>query len=321
MPALVRLVAQLPASLPAAVLVVQHLAPDSTGEPLVQRLAAHTALRCRLAANHLPLEAGTLYLAPPDRHLLVKGDHLLVTKGPRENNYRPAADALFRSAAVEYDSQVVGVVLTGMLHDGTAGLDFIKRCGGVAVVQDPADAEFPSMPESALRAVAIDYVVPLDEMGALLTKLVSPDSSSAPPAMKTPIPPDLKLEAAIAERVLGTAEQAAQLGTQVPLTCPDCGGALWQVHEGHVLRYRCHTGHAYTAEALAESSQEALEETLWVALRMLEERKNLLGSMASHGAGYWNEHRAERVEEMKVHINRLREFLLNGSEGAPPEQG
>ena len=322
MPALARLVAQLPASLPAAVLVVQHLSPKSTGEPLVQRLAAHTKLRCRLATNQLPLEAGTLYLAPPDRHLLVKDDHLLVTKGPRENSYRPAADALFRSAAVEFDSRVVGVVLTGMLHDGTAGLDFIKRCHGVTVVQDPADAEFPSMPESALRAVAIDHVVTLDEMGALLSKLVSPDFSPTPSAMKTPIPPDLKLEAAIAERVVGTAEQAEQLGTQVPLTCPDCGGSLWQVQQGHVLRYRCHTGHAYTAEALAESSQEALEETLWVALRMLEERKNLLGSMVDHDSGYWTEQRTERVEEMKVHINRLREFLLHDSEAtAPTEPG
>ncbi|GAA4502186.1 chemotaxis protein CheB [Hymenobacter ginsengisoli] len=314
MPALTRLVAQLPASLPAAVLVVQHLSPDSTGEPLVRRLAENTALPCQLAVNNLRLEAGRLYLAPPDRHLLVKDGHVLVTKGPRENGYRPAADALFRSAAVAYDSNVVGVVLTGMLHDGTAGLDFVKRCGGTAVVQDPHDAEFPSMPESALRNVAIDYVVPLDEMGKLLEKLVSPATPPSPTKMAA-IPADLKLEAAIAERVVGTTEQAMQLGHQVPLTCPDCGGSLWEINQGSVLRYRCHTGHAYTADALAESSQHALEETLWVALRMMEERKNLLNSMASHGEGHWSVQQAERVEEMKRHINRLREFMLNGSEG------
>jgi two-component system chemotaxis response regulator CheB len=322
MPALASLVAQLPATLPAAVLVVQHLSPESTGEPLVQRLAARTGLHCQLATTNLPLEAGHLYLAPPDRHLLVKENHMLVTKGPRENNYRPAADALFRSAAVAFDSHVIGVVLTGMLHDGTAGLDFIKRCGGIAVVQDPAEAEFPSMPESALRGVAVDYVVALPEMGALLTRLVSSDSIPDTPAMKTPIPPALKLEASIAERVVGTTEMAEQLGTQVPLTCPDCGGSLWQMTQGHVLRYRCHTGHAYTAEALAESSQHALEETLWVALRMLEERKNLLSSMAAHDEDRWSAVRFERVEDMKRHINRLREFLLNGSEGiAPTEPG
>ena len=317
MPALTRLVAQLPATLPAAVLVVQHLSPDSTSAPLVARLASHTGLHCQLAADGVALAAGHLYLAPPDRHLLVKNGHLLVTKGPRENGYRPAADAMFRSAAVEFDSRVIGVVLTGMLHDGTAGLDFIKRCGGTAVVQDPADAEFPSMPESALRHVPIDHVVPIDAMGALLLQLVNSSTSSSPGKMAT-IPPDLQLEAAIAERIVGSTEQVMQLGHQVPLTCPDCGGSLWELKAGHVLRYRCHTGHTFTAEALAESAQHQLEETLWVAVRMMEERKNLLTSMASHADGHLSAQQAERVEEMKLHINRLREFLLNGTEHPTP---
>ena len=311
MPALTTLVAALPATLPAAVLVVQHLAPDSTGEPLVARLAMHSALPCQLAHDREPLQAGHLYLAPPDRHLLVKQNRLLVTNGPRENNYRPAADALFRSAAVAYGPNVVGVVLTGMLHDGTAGLEFVKRCGGIAVVQDPRDAEFPSMPESALRAVAIDYVVPLIGMGPLLTKLVDPQR--AMPHELQHIPPDLQLEAAIAERVVGTVEQANQLGNLVPLTCPDCGGNLWQVKHGSVLRFRCHTGHAYTADALAESSQHALEETLWVALRMMEERKNLLSSMSSHGGSQWSAQQEERLADLKRHVNRMREFMLNGA--------
>lgn len=310
MPALTTLVAQLPATLPAAVLVVQHLAPDSTGEPLVGRLSSHTALRCQLAHNGDHLHAGHLYLAPPDRHLLVKDNHLLVTKGPRENNYRPAADALFRSAAVAYGPNVVGVVLTGLLHDGTAGLEFIKRCGGTAVVQDPADAEFPSMPESALRAVAIDYIAPISQMGTLLANLVNP--ARAVPHSHVEIPPDIQLEAAIAERVVGTVEEVSQLGHQVPLTCPDCGGNLWQVDHGNLLRFRCHTGHAFTAEALAESSQHALEETLWVALRMMEERKNLLSSMAAHSAPQWNTHQAERLADLQRHVNRMREFMLNG---------
>jgi two-component system chemotaxis response regulator CheB len=317
MPALTRLVAQLPGTLTAAVLVVQHLAPESTGAPLVARLNSHTRLRCQLATDQAPLEAGNLYLAPPDRHLLVKDQHLLVTKGPRENNYRPAADALFRSAAVAYGANVVGVVLTGMLHDGTAGLDFVKRCGGLAVVQDPADAEFSSMPESALRAVAIDYVSPLDAMGALLVQLVDP--ARMVPLEEINIPADLQLEAAIAERVVGTVEQVNQLGHQVPLTCPDCGGNLWEVNHGHVLRYRCHTGHAFTAAALAENNQHGLEETLWVALRMMEERKNLLISMTQHDQTQWSRHQQERLADLQRHVNRMREFLLNGSnDGVDP---
>lgn len=307
MPALTQLVAQLPATLPAAVLVVQHLAPDSTGAPLVLRLSHHTSLRCQLATSGTPLEAGNLYLAPPDRHLLVRDGALLVTRGPHENHYRPAADALFRSAAVHYSTRVIGVVLTGMLHDGTAGLDFIKRCGGQAVVQDPHDAEFSSMPESALRSVAVDYVVLLSEMGALLQEL-----ASQPVSEIVPVPEDLKMEAAIAERVVGEVDMVRMLGHQVPLTCPDCGGALWQLDHGNILRFRCHTGHAFTAASLLERSRNSLEETLWVALRMMEERKNLLSNMADRGVGAWSTQQEERLNEIKNHVNRLREFLLTG---------
>ncbi|WP_303310177.1 chemotaxis protein CheB [Hymenobacter sp. BT730] len=309
MPALTRLVSNLAGDLPAAVLVVQHFAPESFGQHLVDRLARHTTLRCLLPSHGDKLEAGTLYLAPPDRHLLVRDGTLMVTKGPRENNYRPAADALFRSAAAQYGSAVIGVILTGMLHDGTAGLEQIKRSGGRAVVQDPDDAEFSSMPESALINVSIDYVVPLAEMGALLTQLVQ-----TPPSGPIVIPQDIKMEAAIAERIVGETEDIERLGTPVPLTCPDCGGSLWQLTEGSVLRYRCHTGHAFAAESLLESTQHALEETLWVALRMMEERKNLLTSMAGRGQGYWSIQQEERIMEIKRHINRLREFLLNGQE-------
>jgi two-component system chemotaxis response regulator CheB len=179
------------------------------------------------------------------------------------------------------------------------------------VVQDPADAEFPSMPESALRAVAVDYVAPLHQMGALLRQLVDP-AQAAPPTHRH-IPADLQLEAAIAERVVGTTDEANQLGHQVPLTCPDCGGNLWQVEHGQVLRYRCHTGHAYTAAALAESNQHSLEETLWVALRMMEERRNLLLSMSDHDKTQWGRHQQERLTDLQRHVNRMREFLLNGT--------
>ncbi|GAB3290305.1 chemotaxis protein CheB [Hymenobacter tenuis] len=309
MPALTRLVAQLDASLPAAVLVVQHLSPDSTGEPLVNRLNFHTSMPCQLARHHVHIKAGHLYLAPPDRHLLIKDNHLLVTKGPRENNYRPAADALFRSAAVAYGPNAIGVVLTGMLHDGTAGLEFIKRCGGTAVVQDPADAEFPSMPETALRGVAVDFVEPLDSMGSLLAELVTRPIAE-PGAVS--IPQDLIIEASIAERVMGTTEEVTKIGHQIPLTCPDCGGALWELNQGKMLRYRCHTGHSFTADSLLKESQQSLEETLWVALRMMEERKILLTSMAVRGEGYWSVQQEEKLEEVKKHINRLREFLVNG---------
>jgi two-component system chemotaxis response regulator CheB len=299
------------------VLVVQHFAADSNGQHLVERLARVSSLPCRLPADGDTIEAGTIYLAPPDRHLLAKDGgrpHVLVTKGPRENNYRPAVDTLFRSAAVAFGPSVVGVVLTGMLHDGTAGLDFIKRCGGIAVVQDPQEAEYPSMPETALRNVAVDYAVPLAMMAPLLDELTR--TTAPQPAIS--IPEDLKQEAAIAERVVGTTEDVSKIGRPVPLTCPDCGGSLWEVTHGNVLRYRCHTGHAFTANSLLQDSQHNLEETLWVALRMMEERKNLLTSMAAHGSDIYAVQQAERIEELKKHVNRLREFLLNGVAGSVP---
>ncbi|OUJ72920.1 chemotaxis protein CheB [Hymenobacter crusticola] len=309
MPALVELLAQLPATLPAAVLVVQHLAPNSSSDFLVDRLNDSTNLICEVAQHGAHIRPGHVYFCQPDRHLLVKEHHLLITKGPHENNFRPSIDALFRSAAVEYGAGAIGVVLTGMLHDGTAGLDFIRRCGGLTVVQDPGEAEFPSMPESALRSVPIDYVVPLSRMGYLLQELVEQEISP-----ESNVPEDLKMEAAIAERVVGSVDDVRKLGHQVPISCPDCGGSLWQVDQGHVLRYRCHTGHSYTAESLLNRTQDSLEETLWVALRMMEERKNLLTSMASRGQGLWSVQQEERVNEIKAHINRLREFLLNGKD-------
>ncbi|MBT2559120.1 chemotaxis protein CheB [Hymenobacter sp. ISL-91] len=310
MGALTRLVSQLPASLPAAVLIVQHLAPTSSGPHLVGRLQKATRLVCALATDGQALEAGHLYLAPPDRHLLVQSGQMLVTKGPRENNFRPAVDALFRSAAAYHGAAVVGVVLTGLLHDGTAGLDQIKRAGGRAVVQDPLEAEFSSMPESALNNVAVDYVAPLAEMGALLTRLVH----ETPPPAAGSVPEDIRLEAAIAERVVGNTEEVAQLGRPVPFTCPGCGGSLWQLNEGNVVRFRCHTGHAFTLGTLLDDSRQGLEETLWVALRMMEERKNLLRTLAAQpgtSAGTSNS-QFERIAELKNHVNRLREFLLNG---------
>ncbi|KUG06531.1 hypothetical protein ASU33_04050 [Solirubrum puertoriconensis] len=316
MPALGRLVAQLPASLEAAVLVVQHLAPDSLGQILVDRLAKQTELVCHLGAHGQHLHAGHLYLAPADRHMLVKDGHVFITKGPRENHYRPAVDALFRSAAAVYGARTIGVVLTGMLHDGTAGLEFIKRAGGITVVQDPQEAEFSSMPESALSNVQIDHVVPLSSMGPLLQQL-----TQAPAPQQVAIPPDILLEAQIAERVVGSTDDVEKLGRQVPLTCPDCGGSLWEMQHGEVLRYRCHTGHAFTADSLMRVTQESLEESMWVAVRMLEERKNLLASMSRRNEGFSSKQQEERIEELKVHINRLRQFLLNGAAGRPAEHG
>jgi two-component system chemotaxis response regulator CheB len=311
MDALSRLVPQFPVDFPAAVFIVQHMAADNTGDILVQTLAKKGMLGCKLAQDDEPIEAGHIYVAPPDHHMLLEKGKILVTKGARENRSRPAIDPLFRSAAVTYGSQVIGVLLTGYLDDGTSGLIAIKRCGGTCVVQDPKDAAYPDMPQNALNNLKADHCLPLASMGELLLELVR----KKPPA-KVDIPKDIVVEANIAKRVLSDLNSVEAVGDQVPFNCPACGGVLWKVALGKLTRYRCHTGHAFTSAVLLAEQTKKIEETLWAALRMFEERKNLL--MTMHG-GKGNRSAIERAKESNVHIQRIRAMLLSGDKASNDE--
>ena len=297
--ALDALIGQLPTDLPASIFIVQHMAPENTGGALLHRLSRHRAFGCKLAKDGESFKPGRIYIAPPDNHLLVKKDKVLVTKGARENRSRPGIDPLFRSAAVTHTSRVIGVLLTGMLDDGTAGLIAIKKCGGITVVQDPKDAAYPGMPQSALNSLKVDYCVPISEMGRLLETL-----TQERPGKSKPIPKDVRSEAEIAERVLSDVAEVNALGKQVPYNCPNCGGVLWEMDSPDVSRYRCHTGHSFTIPALLESQSEKIEETLWISLRMFEERKNLLNSTHSTFA-------VQRAKETQIHIDRIRAILLD----------
>ncbi len=311
--ALDQLIGQLPTDLPAAIFIVQHMAPENSGGALLHVLGKHKAFACKLASDGEAFEEGRIYIAPPDYHLLVKRRTLLVTKGARENRYRPAIDPLFRSAAVTHGPRVIGVVLTGMLDDGTTGLTAIKKCGGIAVVQDPKDAAYPDMPQSALNnSENVDHCVPVAEMGRLLERLTREPSGEV-----TSIPKDIRSEAVIAERVLSDVAQVNGLGSQVPYNCPNCGGVLWEVNDPDITRYRCHTGHSFTAASLLTSQSEKIEETLWTSLRMFEERKNLLNNMAQkESRPRGKDSYAQRARETEVHIERIREMLLS-PESAP----
>jgi len=304
--ALDQLVGQLPTDLSASLFFVQHMAAHNSGEPLLRRLRRHQAFRPKLAADKERFKRGRIYIAPPDSHLLLKKDRVLVTKGARENRYRPAIDPLFRSAAVAYGSRVIGVVLTGMLDDGTAGLMAIKRCVGVTVVQEPADAAYSGMPVSALDNVDVDFCVPLAQMGPLLTKLVGQSRGKS-----KAVPSDIRTEAVIAERVLSDVAQVNGLGDQVPYNCPNCGGVLWEMDTPGGKRYRCHTGHSYTGAALLASQSEKIEEMLWISLRMFEERKNLLTSMSKTAVHRWlKQSTLQRIGETQGYIDRIRGMLL-----------
>lgn len=307
MGALARLVAQLPEELPAAVFVVQHMAADAMVTALVRKLSGAGPLACAVARHGEPFRAGHVYVAPPDHHMLVHARTIAITKGARENRYRPAIDPLFRAAAVAHGPRVIGVVLTGLLDDGTSGLDAVHQCGGVTVVQEPADAAYPDMPQSALNGTVVDHCLPLRQMGGLLAKLVNGRARR-----RKPVPRHVAIEAAIAERVLSDVDAVEALGDQVPYNCPSCGGVLWEMSLKGVRRYRCHTGHAFTDPALLVAQTEKIEETLWVSLRMLEERRNLLNSMQGRSAGAGRSP-AQRAKETEVHIERIRRMLTTSA--------
>jgi two-component system chemotaxis response regulator CheB len=301
------LIGQLPTDLAASVFIVQHMAPGSSGEALTRRLSRYKAFRAKLAREGERFKSGRIYIAPPDSHLLLKTDRMLVRKGARENRSRPAVDPLFRSAAVAHGSRVIGIVLTGMLDDGTAGLTAIKRCGGVTVVQDPKDAAYSGMPQSALDNLDVDFCVPIAQMGQLLATLVS-----RPRGKTKPIPGDVRTEAKIAERVLSDVAQVNGLGDQVPYNCPNCGGVLWEMGASKAKRYRCHTGHSFTQRALLASQSEKIEELLWISLRMFEERKNLLTSMGKTAVHQsLKNFNRQRLGETAGYIERIRSLLLS----------
>jgi two-component system chemotaxis response regulator CheB len=278
--ALKYLAGRLPQGFPAPIVIVQHLAPESPGY-LPEILARAGPLPAHNAADKQVLEAGHIYLAPADYHMLVKqGGYIRLGQGARENRVRPAIDPLFRSVAVAYGNGAIGVVLTGSLDDGTAGLAAIKGCGGIAVVQDPGDAAVPSMPQSALRHVVVDHVVPLGDIASLLTALVKaepPTDMREVAAMTRELDMELKMAAGETADV-----DMARLGEPSLFTCPECHGALVELRDKAPLRYRCHTGHAFSAVSLAAALRESTEASLWSTVRAFQETAMLMRHIARH---------------------------------------
>jgi two-component system chemotaxis response regulator CheB len=270
--ALMQICAGLPGDLPAALFVVQHISPTSRSV-LPDLLSKSGPLPARHPVDGEPIRSGTIVVAPPDFHLLLRDGHVLLRRGPQENRTRPAIDPLFRSAAVAYGPRVVGVVLTGLLDDGAAGLQAIKRCGGTCVVQDPDDAQWPDMPRRALERENVDHVATIAEMPALLDRL-----SRLPAGPKLPVPRSLEIEGRIAALELGPAD-VPTLGQPSALSCPVCGGVLNEVLEEGTARFRCQTGHAFTSEGLVVAQGEALERALESAARTHRDRLMLCRRM------------------------------------------
>jgi two-component system, chemotaxis family, protein-glutamate methylesterase/glutaminase len=325
--ALSQLVRGLPPQIPAAIFVVLHISPFGTSV-LPRILSRAGRLPAAHGRNGEPIQTGRIYVAPPDHHLLVQRGFVRLARGPRENSNRPAVDPLFRTAARAYGPRVVGVVLSGTLDDGTAGLIAIKRCGGVAVVQDPNEALFSGMPDSAIENGEVDHIVPLARMADLLDELAREPVEEAG---EVSVPDDMEKEAAIEAFDLAAIEDGARPGTPSTLACPECGGTLWELHEGELTRFRCRVGHAFSPDSLLAEQSEALDTALWSAFRALEETASLADRLAGRAHDRKLLRVAARFEDQardaRERAALIREVLLKGqidavATGSPaPEVG
>jgi two-component system chemotaxis response regulator CheB len=294
----------LPKGLPAAMFVVCHFPTEwrSTLPDILSRSGPLLAQHARDGEAPYP---GQIYVAPPGHHLLLDDGRMRLTRGPRENGHRPAIDPTFRSAARAYGPRVIGVVLTGSLTDGTAGLMAIRAGGGIAVVQDPADALVASMPRSAAEIAGADHIVPAAGLAPLLSGLVW---RPVPQPGGTPMDP-LEKMTNVVDDDMREQERGGRRGHLATFTCPECGGNLWQVDEHSVLRFRCHVGHAYYAEALLGEQSEALEAALWTAVRTFREKAVLSRQLARAEHERGNGETARRYAEQAELADRYGELI------------
>jgi two-component system chemotaxis response regulator CheB len=319
--ALRELVRHLPADFPGSLFVVIHIPSDAPS--LLPRILSRSGpLPATHAKDGEPIAAGRIYVAPPDRHLLIRRGYLSVVHGPRENGHRPAIDPLFRSAARSYGRRAIGVVLSGNLNDGSHGLRVIKDRRGTAVVQDPEDAVYPGMPSAAIEHAEVDHVFPIAAIGDLLARL----AREPIPDEEVPVPGPDEVESEGPAKLAEDGERInARLGGDPSVyTCPECHGNLWEIRDGSLTRYRCRVGHSYTEDSLINEKGESLEAALWMALDALEEQASLTQRMAERAREFGNERRhgalADRVHDLEDRARLVREVLLTGLvKTLPPE--
>jgi len=328
--ALVNLIDGFPQGFPAAVFVVLHLGEDSISF-LPEILDRRGKLPARSAEDGEPIQRGRIYVAPPNRHLLIDGETIHLSHGPKENGLRPSVNALFRTAAESHGPRVAAVVLSGTGDDGTAGLLEVKDHGGLAIVQDPQEALFPAMPRAAQRTVEVDATLAVAEIPSFLTNHVQlhREEPSEPSRRSTMD----KKEKEIVEKDKQEQAQGERANAPAVLYCPDCGGALWEMQNGKLIQYRCHVGHVFSIDGLSSSQAEALESALWTAVRMLEERSILVRRQLTRARDEGLkafvpilESRAKTAEDSS---DTIRKLLLQANppydpaemKGAPPQKG
>jgi len=300
----------LPSDFPTPIMVVMHVGSRESMLPAI--LSSSSKLPVRHAENGAPLEAGTILIAPSNQHMLVERNRARLTHGPKENHARPAIDPLFRSAAIAHGSRVIGVILTGNLDDGVVGLQAIKDYGGIAIVQDPDDAEAACMPQSALQYVSVDYCLPLVDIAATLAKLAVQSRSQAMPG-KDGEKVIMENRFASDQEPVPTMADLDRIGTRSTQTCPECGGTLWEIKDASPVRYRCHTGHSLTGNSLLQVQNRLSEDAMWSAVRALHEKHSLLKRLASEalrrGAKESAEEHEAAAEQAAQHAQALRKII------------
>lgn len=312
------LVSELPADFPAAVLVVMHLAPKLPSR-IDSILSQFGRMPARFAEDGEPAQPGFLYLAPPDRHLLYDGESLLLGVGARENYARPAIDPLFRSIAQCCAHRSIGVLMTGTLSDGSSGLHALKDCGGIALVQDPEDAAFAEMPSAALQRGRVDHIATLAGIPALLRDLVR-----QPVGAKGAAPENLEYEVEMAKTGRSTIALMDNIGHRSFVTCPECDGVMWEIEEDDTLRFRCHIGHAFSADLVEIALEASLSRALAIALRSFEERARIARNLERQAAGksqsssvrMWRERIGELDAEAEVIRDAIKRINRLGKPGA-----
>ena len=312
------LIAALPVDLSASLFIVVHTSPDAPGL-LADIFNRSGTLPATYAIDGDRIEKGKIYVAPPDHHLLIEPNRVRVTRGPKENRFRPAVDPLFRSAAQTYGPRAVGVILTGYMDDGTAGLWTVKRLGGTAIVQDPTDALVPYMPLNAVTHVKVDYCLPLKEIAPLLVRLTTEAVEG-----DYQVPKEVEIEVNIAKEQNAIDAGVLQLGEPSNYACPECHGVLLQLKEGTLFRFRCHTGHAYSVESLMADITEKMDEAVWNSIRAFEEGELFMRHMAEHLDVGENSRSAEsfieRADDAKRRAHLMRQAARNGAKVQTPNR-
>lgn len=303
--ALKELAAQLSPQLNATIFIVIHISPHSQSV-MPQILSRAGVFPAQHPTNNQHIQPGNIYVAPPNHHLLVIPDRVQLTQGPKENGHRPSVDVLFRTAARAYGARVIGVVLTGALDDGSSGIVFIKEMGGVVIAQDPDDALYSGMPQSAIQTGKVDHIVRLNQIAPLLLKLTQEQIP------QEQIPMEDKPD--ISELENGKHMLHEPGGTPSTYVCPDCGGVMMEYQDGEMFRFRCQVGHGYSAESMLMKQTESVEDAIWMALRTLEENASLNQRLAERaGANAHTETQSRFIEKIRETEQRaavLRRLLL-----------